>query len=371
MSRRIAIIGGGWYGCHIASSMIALGFDVQLFEKNDSLMQEASGNNQFRLHLGFHYPRHAGTRMQSRDGFSRFVERYAALSRVVSENIYAVPKETSLIDFDTYKLIMTATGIRYHTAEKCGIELENIDGMMRADERVLLLAKSRSYFSHHLRFVTNLGAKIESVEETDRYVTVNGERFDYLVDATWGHFSKVETPTYYEPTLLLYFEGKASLPALTFVDGPLYSIYPTEVETIYTLSSVPHTPLGRFETSEEARAALSSVNNTLVSEKARAMVQQAQENVPHFLDYYRFVGPQLSIKTKPVGNSDDRSCYVGRNGRVFSVMSGKIDTIFFATERILTMIEADSDEPPREVQSTLLDSIRSKSAEIGTRTAPL
>lgn len=52
-------------------------------------------------------------------------------------------------------------------------------------------------------------------------------------------------------------------------------------------------------------------------------------------------GPQLAIKTKPVGAYDDRSCQVVRRGRVFSVMSGKIDTIFFAMERILELARGE------------------------------
>lgn len=55
---------------------------------------------------------------------------------------------------------------------------------------------------------------------------------------------------------------------------------------------------------------------------------------------FRFVGPQLSIKTKPVGTFDDGSCHVLQNGRVFTVLSGKIDKIFFAVERILSLVEA-------------------------------
>src|SRR6185437_1524824 len=98
MSLRIGIIGAGWYGCHIALSLKALGFDVSVFERNNDILSEASGNNQFRLHQGFHYPRHHATRVQSRDGFMRFIERYPRLSREVPENIYAVPKEDSLID---------------------------------------------------------------------------------------------------------------------------------------------------------------------------------------------------------------------------------------------------------------------------------
>jgi hypothetical protein len=71
--------GAGWYGCHIAASLQALGFKFDVFEASNQVLDAASGNNQFRLHIGFHYPRHHGTRIQSRDGFQRFIERYPSL----------------------------------------------------------------------------------------------------------------------------------------------------------------------------------------------------------------------------------------------------------------------------------------------------
>ena len=87
---KVAIAGGGWYGCHIASSLKAFDVEVTLFEKNAQLFSEASGNNQYRLHQGLHYARSAGTRHQSRDGYHRFVERYPRLSQSVANNVYLV-----------------------------------------------------------------------------------------------------------------------------------------------------------------------------------------------------------------------------------------------------------------------------------------
>jgi hypothetical protein len=124
------------------------------------------------------------------------------------------------------------------------------------------------------------------------------------------------------------------------VDGPLCSVYPTEDPSIYTLSSVPHTPLGRYDTADAARQVLTSVTTETVTEKIAQMEAQITRYIPAFKDVFTFMAPQLSIKTKPTGAFDDRSCHVYQEGRVFTVMSGKIDTIFFAVERILSMIEA-------------------------------
>lgn len=349
MSYNFAIIGGGWYGCHIASSLRALGFDVTLFEQNGRLLHEASGNNQFRLHQGFHYPRHYATRMQSRDGFSRFVERYPGLSRPVAENLYAVPQGDSLIDFLTYRIIMTSSGIDFTELSDTPAGLANIEGCLKASERVLLTGRARQYFASRLEGDVVLGQRIDTVEEDGSAVRVNGKRFDFVVDATWGHFRRPPIDLFYEPTLLLYYEARVPFPAITMVDGPLCSVYPTEDSSIFTLSSVPHTPLGRFATAQHARSSLAAVDASTVTAKQADMEEQVSRYIPGFRDIFTFMGPQLSIKTKPTGAYDDRSCHVYRDGRMFSVMSGKIDTIFFAVERILSMIEAMPDaEAPAE-----------------------
>lgn len=344
MPYKIGIIGAGWYGCHLASSLASLGFDVRVYDRHEELMQEASGNNQFRLHLGFHYARHHGTRLQSRDGFQRFIERYPTLSDEIEQNVYAVPNTTSLVDYSTYKLVMAASGIDYIEMPEPPAILTDVEGCLLTRERVIMLDRARRMFRSRLAGSLELGTEARVTAQGDRYAEINGERFDYVIDATWGQLKSLPIEVYYEPTLLLYYEASERLPAITLVDGPLASIYPTEDRSIYTLSSVPHTPLGRYGTAGEAHAARAAVDSALVGRKRALMEEQISQNVPAFRDLYRFAGVQLAIKTKPVGYFDDRSCTVYQDGRVFSVMSGKIDTIFFAVERVLSLIEADNEE---------------------------
>ncbi|QPG93803.1 hypothetical protein C2857_002722 [Epichloe festucae Fl1] len=220
----VAVIGGGWYGCHIALTLRSLGFKVKLFEQNDGLLKAASGNNQCRLHMGYHYPRHSGTRAQSRSGFKRFVEQYSHLSRPVLHNIYAVPSRESLLDYNTYCFIMLSSEMSFSEgAPHDVVTLTNVDGAICTMERVILQDKARNYFESVLGDVLELGKRIMEVRDTD---------------ATWGHHSRPSVEVIYEPTLLLYYQGPVDFHAVTLVDGPLCSLYPTEVPGLYTLSSV-------------------------------------------------------------------------------------------------------------------------------------
>jgi NAD(P)-binding Rossmann-like domain len=338
----VAVAGAGWYGCHIASALKSQGVEVVVFEKNGDLFSEASGNNQFRLHLGLHYARSAATRHQSRDGYHRFVERYPRLSRPVTDNIYLVPRFESLLDFETYFSIMLASGIAIDRVPLDTMPFLNaaaLEGAIRCDERVILTTKAREHFRAKLDGSVRLGEPIEVFSHTASGLVVNGRSFDLLIDATWGALRPARD-VYFEPTLLLYYSyrGTGTFPAITLVDGPLASIYPTEWPGMYTLSSVCHTPLARCVSKAEAYSVLARFDSEQVEAKRKLMEDEIRRYVPAFGDLFAFEQPQLAIKTKPHGKSDNRACVVDCQERVISVQSGKIDTIFFATDRILGQV---------------------------------
>ena len=343
MSFRFGIIGAGWYGCHIGASLKALGFEVTLFDKQESLLSLASGNNQFRLHQGFHYARNYRTRVQSRDGYMRFIERYPTLSDAIENNLYAVPNSDSLIDFLTYRLIMTSSGIEFSEVKPDHFHLTNCSGVLLTEERVIRTNKARELFQLRLNNSLLLGEEVTTIEERNHVVYLNGEAFDYVIDATWGSVLPIEHSVFFEPTLLLYYRSKIGSYALTMVDGNLCSVYPTDQPDMFTLSSVTHTPLGHFDSMQTARHYLDSVDAALIQEKRRLMEEQVSRYMPDFCEKFEYVSPQFSVKTKIIGATDDRSCYVSKQGSKFVVMSGKIDTIFYASETILSMIEAENE----------------------------
>jgi hypothetical protein len=344
---KVAVIGGGWYGCHVATALKTHGAHVTLFEKQQRLFDEASGNNQFRLHLGLHYARSAITRHQSRDGFSRFSERYPRFSRPVARNIYVVPKHTSVLDFETYFSIMYASGIRIDRLsldELDYLRRDQLGGALTCEERVVLTHSARQYFTRSLTDNVRFGASVETIADSSDKLLLHGEQFDWVVDATWGSLAPPLADFYFEPTLLLYYRQISpgdAFPALTLVDGALWSVYPTETEGLYTLSSVTHTPLGRFATKAEAYFRLRETTEADVAAKRMLMEREVAKLFPSFTDCFEYQGPQFAIKTKPVGRTDDRPASIRLEGRVFRVQSGKIDTIFHASDVILGSLFSD------------------------------
>jgi hypothetical protein len=339
---RFAVIGAGFYGLHIASRLRALGLDVTIYERSNQILGYASGNNQFRLHLGFHYARNFRTRQQSRDGYFRFLERYGQLTKEVQKNYYLVPQGDSIVDFPTYKLIMMSSGLDFIESHRPE-QITHACGSILTNERILLIQESRDYFYNLMGDILRLGEQAVVNMHEDR-VDVNGSSYDYCIDCTWGHLT-ADAAFFFESTILLYYRKKSSSTpdnAYTFVDGPLCSLYPTEDPTIFTVSSVPHTPLGQYGSSAEARHAIQSLTNHDIQIKKLLMEQQLMRYYPHFLEEFEYVDPQLCVKTKPYGDDDDRSCYVKKTGRLINCLSGKVDNIFFAASEVMALIEAES-----------------------------
>jgi hypothetical protein len=339
---KFAVIGAGFYGLHIATRLKALGLETKVFEKAEDILTFASGNNQFRLHLGFHYARNFRTRQQSRDGYFRFLERYGKLTELVQENCYLIPQGDSLIDFATYKLIMMSSGLDFLEKETPE-EIKHPCGTVITAERVLMVNRARQHFYQNLPESIHLGTEAE-VSIYEHHVDVNGESFDYCIDCTWGHLIP-DKDFFFESTILLYYERKAGAcpaRAYTFVDGPLCSLYPTENPDVFTLSSVPHTPINQHATSAEALHAIANISNHDIHLKRLLMEKQIMKYYPSFLENYEYSDPQLCVKTKPFGQDDDRSCYVKKYGRLIKCLSGKVDNIFYAAAEVMALIEDEN-----------------------------
>ena len=57
---KLAVIGSGFFGITLGL-ILSKKHEVDIYEKENSILNGASSSNQFRFHLGFHYPRSVKT----------------------------------------------------------------------------------------------------------------------------------------------------------------------------------------------------------------------------------------------------------------------------------------------------------------------
>ncbi|MGB2742317.1 MAG: hypothetical protein WBC60_17380 [Cognaticolwellia sp.] len=338
---KIAIVGAGWYGCHLGLSLKQSGAEVKIFERSNKSISSASRKNQNRLHLGFHYPRDNETRIQSKEGYNWFVEHYGHLTEKIHNNVYAVAKGDSLIDYETYKLIMSGAGLSYQempVGSLKDIKLENVSKLIRTDERLIKNFLASDFFDSVLKDELNFNKHIDLSNEA--VLQELKKEYDYVIDCTWGTTRKIKGLDYfYEPCIYFYYKKLVqSSFALTLMDGNLFSLYPYHND-IYTLTSVEHTPIGQTESVSDISQIFETAKSPqYIKNKKRLFETGFSYFYPKFLEQFKFEGVEFSLKTKIKSNSDFRGCVVVQEGNLISVFSGKIDTLHIAEEEVFRIL---------------------------------
>ena len=117
------VIGGGFYGLYLAEHLAGRVARVALFEREPGLMEQASYNNQARIHNGYHYPRSLLTALRSRVNFARFVKEFQPAVDSTFESLYAVARRFSKVTAGQFLKTMQRIGAPISLAPKTISEL--------------------------------------------------------------------------------------------------------------------------------------------------------------------------------------------------------------------------------------------------------
>lgn len=331
---RIAIIGGGWVGCHLAWKLKDK-HDITIFEKNEELFMETSYNNQNRLHYGYHYSRNNKTRELCKNTFDRFLIDYDFLSKELNANYYCVPHRKSIIDFETYKKIF----LNFNYLET-DFKLKNIDGCIKTNERWIDFEKAKKFFNHSLN--NNFLKK----EVDDKEIKKLRLEYDYVINATNNMIKdKTIKDNFYELTLSLLYEKKQEInfDAITLVDGKFFSLYPYK-DNLYTLTDVEHTPLKKFKKIKSLIKYKNRIENSEIEHKKNIIEQKVKDYYKNFNNDFVYVDHVLSIKSKINDKSDDRYPIISRIDNYISCFTGKIQGIYIIEDFINDILNIKSND---------------------------
>jgi len=325
---KIAIIGGGWVGCHLACKL-KKEHHVTLFDKNDELFKETSYNNQNRLHYGFHYARNFKTRELCKNTFSQFLEEYGFLTEKIEKNFYAVP-DTSNIDFSTYLQIFEnfqhiISPTKLKNVNEYGIEVE---------ERYINFKLAHKFFNQEL---TNIFVQ-ENI--TSKRIKELSSNYDLVINATNNQIRNYISDNFYELTLSLIYNRKmkTDFGALTLVDGNFFSIYPYS-DNLFTLTDVEHTPLKKFKKIDSLKIFEKKIDEQFILDKRDLFENKVKFYFPEFSEHFEYESYFLSVKSKLKSSSDERYPQVLKEGNIVNCFTGKIQGIFIIEEMIKKIIK--------------------------------
>jgi len=346
--KKIAVVGGGVFGCTAAWMLAKEGYNVDLFEKNDELITQASNINQYRLHRGYHYPRSKETAIQSQWGETSFIKEYGdAIVNGDIEHYYCIAKEDSKVNAEQYQDFLKDMNLYYKKKKLDFMHKNVVDLVVEVKELLFNPNKLRDICWDKLN---KYGVNVALNTNYD----VFDSNDDYVINATYSNLNQLlEINKQRDYQFELCEKPVIELPkqykdkSVVIMDGPFMCIDPYGDTGWHVMGNVVHaihsTNVGKFPEYNSKFDNL--LNKGIVKNPSITNIDKFIESAKKFfidIDKVKHIGSMFTFRTVlPNKDKDDaRPTMVEKiNNKMFSIFSGKIGTCVNAAEEVLNEIK--------------------------------
>jgi glycine/D-amino acid oxidase-like deaminating enzyme len=347
------VIGGGFYGCVVATHLAAHLDRVLVVEREPELLQRASYVNQARLHTGYHYPRSFRTAASSLKNRAIFEELYEECVDRSFRALYAIGRRGSKVSRSYFERFCRTLDLPLRPAPQALARLFStklIDGVYECEEYAFDAAILRRLLKERLdaagvevRCSTEV-TELSPAAESGALVSWAGQEpveASWVFSCTYARLNAIGGLALSDPPRLKHQVTEVCLVevpeplqhvGVTVMDGAFFSAMPFPARGAHSLTHVRYTP--HFTWVEEPGG--TDPYRVLESHAKEShypwMVRDARRYVPCLADT-RYIDTLFEIKTVLVDTAvdDARPIVFHRdpsNPRVISILGGKLDNIF-------------------------------------------
>ena len=358
------VIGGGFYGCAIASYLVTRKRlnSVLLVERGPGLFEHASYHNQARVHNGYHYPRSFTTAYRSRLNLPRFVQDWPSAITRDFQKLYAIARRNSKVTARQFVRFCGSIGASVEPADLgmrqlfSGRLIEDVFVTQEfAFDATKLAAQAREELERNgveLLFGTTAtgvtsgpgGPLHLELQTADGRVQTVPCR--YLFNCAYsglnqlgGAFAPTRTRLKHEITEMALLQVPPALKGvgITVMDGPFFSMMPFPARGLHTLSHVRYTPHMRWS-DEPGIDPYQRLTEYPKDSRVDWMMRDACRYLPA-LEEAKFVESMFEVKTILMKNEGDDGrpvlfeAHAGLPG-CYSILGGKIDNAYDVLEQL-------------------------------------
>lgn len=343
---RVAVIGAGVFGVTTAVRLAEDGWQVDLFEAQRKIMNGATGNNVFRLHRGYHYPRSLDTARETKESVQSFLTEYRQAVIASKQHLYAISKVGSRV-----------TGQQFlDHCEAAGLETEIVTSPLLRDDSTEVVVKAtecrmdpvglraigvRRLAQAGVRLALEQEAGPEVVDTYDFVILCGNARSNTLMHA-WG----IRPPRrQFELCEVVIMKGaQLGDTDIVVMDGPFNSLSPYgRHRDLHILYDVEHSVHYRsvaecFEPPAELRALLINPDGKPSEFTAFESMLKTATRFVNGLDNATYHGSLWSVRTvlADVDATDARPTIVNWVApKIITVFSGKLVTAVAAAESVV------------------------------------
>ena len=140
---KLAIIGSGFFGITLGL-ILSKKYNVDVYEKENTILKGASSANQFRFHLGYHYPRSQKTIQEINKSKDLFISYYGNKIFGKTLNYYLVAN-TSKIKYKKYERFLIRNKL-YYKYKNLFSNNKNIERTILTKEKILNIFDFKGYY---------------------------------------------------------------------------------------------------------------------------------------------------------------------------------------------------------------------------------
>lgn len=355
---KVAIIGAGIFGISAAVEL-AERYNVDIFESREDILEEGSKINQFRHHLGYHYPRSDDTAVDIKESRKSFEDLFSDAIIDSYPTYYGLAKKGSLVSIDDFK--------NFCQRHNLPMVLEKPDNkILSQDELSLCIKVPEPSYDH--RILKRISKKIIRKRRvnlnlktlvTKCYFNNNGSKsliikkggklevksnYDYVINATYSNINKIVSwlgfenyPIRIDVAEVLIVKLPIEPISLTVIDGKYATLMPTGRKNEFTLYHVKESILDRYvpEDGLVKKGKIKSNKDRILSESKK---------------FFPILEKAIFLESRVVRravrahreNDDNRVAEIVNHGfGCYSILSGKILSSVSVAKKILGSIEND------------------------------
>lgn len=360
---KIAIIGGGIFGCTTAIYAARAGYDVHLYEQDTGLLRAATGLNQFRFHAGYHYPRSLETAREASEGIQSFSDEYGQALVHDHLHLYAIAREGSKVRPDEYLRFCHRAGLRFDIMPtRDWINPDSVELVIQAREKNIDPTILRGLVWDGIEDAgvrVHMGAKATAKLRNDYdkiiiagYVATNDICRDLKCETQEFQFEVCEKPVLKMPD---EFEGVG----VVVMDGPFCCVDPLGKSGYHVMGHVEHAIHSRNvgEKPEIPHDLRDHVNNGVITKPEKTRIydfKKAGRDYIPLLDRAEHMGSMFTVRAVLPDRdaTDERPTLVHElDDQIIRIFSGKIGCAVTAAQSVLQMLETI----PRRMDDRVLE----------------
>lgn len=353
MKKKIAIIGGGIFGCTIFKNLTQKKFDVTLFEKGKDILKGATTNNLNRIHKGYHYPRDVETVNQSKLGYKLFKKSYPKAVLRNFKNYYCISNEGK-ISFENYLNFCNQNNLKNKIISPKIFNLpnKNIDGILEVQEDIYDWDCLRNIIKSDIKknkigqiFLNHKVKKINKIGK-NYLLKTKGKNivFDFVINCSFEGINnispfknKLEKKIYEHCFVFSFNNATWGRIGLALLDGNFFSILPMGFNKKYSLFyDVKMSVIKKKEYLKYPKNFYTKINKSLLKDRVKKINHKIKKYFPNqqLKPLKFFISPR--VKLINVENTDKRISFVKNiNENYLEVFSGKVDHAELISKEIL------------------------------------